>query len=480
LVTALRFTLNGKPTVVADVDPHQSVLSWLRSEGLTGAKEGCAEGECGACAVALVGRDERGRAHYQAVNSCLLPLAALHGRALTTVEGVAAPDGTLHPVQRAMVDFAGSQCGYCTPGFVMSLFCEYYRPGRTAYDPEAISGNLCRCTGYRPIADAARSLALPEASDPRVTALERAASAPLGLDYEPLGLDYERLGVRFLRPATLTELFDAWAAAPDAQLIAGGTDSMVSRNQRFERIPTLISLEMLAELSGIEVLENEIVIGAGVTLTALEAKLARVPAFGAGLHQLLPLFSSRLIRNRATLGGNLATASPIGDAAPLLLSLAAELTLASRAATRRVALSDFFLGYRKTALAKGELIQRVHLPLPLPKFQRFYKVSKRVLDDISAVAAAFALDVDERGHVERLNLAFGGMAATPIRAAELERAAQGRRWSADTATWLAGELDHIGTPLGDHRASAAYRRAMPGKLLTKFFEETAAGLEVAP
>jgi xanthine dehydrogenase small subunit len=473
LVTALRFTLNGKPTVVADVDPHQSVLSWLRSEGLTGAKEGCAEGECGACAVALLCRDERGRAHYQAVNSCLLPLAALHGRALTTVEGVAAPDGTLHPVQRAMVDFAGSQCGYCTPGFVMSLFCEYYRPGRSAYDPEAISGNLCRCTGYRPIADAARSLALPEASDPRLTALEQAASAPLGLDYE-------RLGVRFLRPSTLTELFDAWAAAPDAQLIAGGTDSMVYQNQRFERIPTLISLEMLGELSGVEVLENEIAIGASVTLTTLEASLANVPAVGAGLHQLLPLFSSRLIRNRATLGGNLATASPIGDAAPLLLSLAAELTLASRVGTRRVALSDFFLGYRKTALARGELIQRVHLPLPLPRFQRFYKVSKRVLDDISAVAAAFALDLDDRGYVERLNLAFGGIAATPIRAAELERAARGRRWSADTASWLAAELDHIGTPLGDHRASAAYRRAMPGKLLMKFFEETAAGLEVAP
>jgi xanthine dehydrogenase small subunit len=461
----LRFTLNGKPSTAANVDPHQSLLSWLRAQGLTGAKEGCAEGECGACAVALVGRDERGNARYQAVNSCLLPLAAVSGQSLITVEGVANADGSLHPVQKALVEHGGSQCGYCTPGFVISLFCEYYRSGRRGYDAEAISGNLCRCTAYRPIADAARALLEPEPSDPHLVALQ-ASPAPLA------ALEYRHAGDTFLRPATFEALFALWAAAPEATLIAGGTDLMVYRNQRDQRLPTFISLEGLEELSRIELFEHELVIGSGVTLSAVEASLADdrlsvLPIF----RDLLPLFSSRLIRNRATLGGNLATASPIGDALPVLLALDAELTLLSSAGSRRLSVAEFLLDYRKTALLPGELIRSVHLPLPAPRLQRFYKVSKRVLDDISAVAAAFALDLDRRGAIARLRMAFGGIAATAIRCASLEQAATGRPWSEETVAWLAGELERIGTPLDDQRASAAYRQRMPGQLLRKFFEQ---------
>jgi len=220
------------------------------------------------------------------------------------------------------------------------------------------------------------------------------------------------------------------------------------------------------------------VLGAGVRLSHLEAILRRerrVPL----LEQLLPLFSSRLIRNRATLGGNLGTASPIGDTPPALLALDAELTLMSARGTRRIALVDFFLGYRKTALAQGELIASVHLPLPLPRLQRFYKVSKRVLDDISSVAGAFALDLDTEGNIARFRVAFGGVATTPIRPRHVEDAAVGRPWNQATRDWLARELNGVGTPLTDHRASAAYRRAMLGKLAEKFWEETAPGSESA-
>ncbi len=463
---ALCFTLNDELCEVKDANPHRSALSWLRQRGFTGAKEGCAEGECGACAIALLASDADGRACYQAVNSCLVPLGALHGRRVLTVEGVGAAGP--HPVQRALIEHGASQCGYCTPGFVISLFCEYYRPGRSGYEPESISGNLCRCTGYRPIVDAARSLPAPETSDPRLRLLH-APLAPLS------SVELAQHGARLLRPTTLPELFELWRRHPAARLLAGGTDLMVYANQRYERFQTLISLEALTELAVLEFREQELVIGAGVKLSALEATLARAAERApASLRALLPLFSSRLIRNRATLGGNLATASPIGDAAPVLLALEAELTLLSAAGARRLPLSQFFLGYRQSALAPGELIVSVHVPLPSPRRQRFYKVSKRVLDDISAVAAAFALDLDAQGRVERLNVAFGGIAATPLRASALERAALGRAWSRETLVALAPELESLGTPLSDQRASAAYRRAMPGKLLHKFFVETTA------
>jgi xanthine dehydrogenase small subunit len=470
---AFRFRLNDKDEVVSPGDPHQSLLEWLRQSGRTGSKEGCAEGECGACAVALLRRDPSGRARYETINSCLLPLGCVDGHTVLTVEGLAQPDGTLHPVQKAMVEHAGSQCGYCTPGFVVSLFCEYYRPDRDGYDPESISGNLCRCTGYRPIADVARSLPVLPPEDRHIEKLRAPFPVVPSIEYAA----GER---RFLRPTSLAEAFQLARRFPDATWIAGGTDLMVYRAQRYQRWPTLISLDGIGELTGIEIGKQEIAIGAGVRLAHLESILhhaypGAVPLFD----QLLPLFSSRLIRNRATLGGNLGTASPIGDSPPVLLALDAELTLASPRGTRRLLLVDFFLGYRKTALAKDELIRTVHLPLPLPRAQRFYKVSKRVLDDISSVAAAFGLDLDGAGNIERLRIAFGGVAATPIRATAIELAAKGRPWNEGTRDWLAKELVSLGTPMTDHRASADYRRAMLGQLARKFFEDTRPGAKTA-
>ncbi len=470
---AVRFVLNGEPVSVDDVAPHVTLLQWLRAAGHTGTKEGCAEGECGACAVAIVTHDGRGRPAFEPINSCLVPLASVAGRSVITSEGIAPAGGGLHPVQTAMVIEGGSQCGYCTPGFVVSLFCEYYRPGRSAYDPEAIGGNLCRCTGYRPIAAAARSLPAPAQDDPWLEVARQAIAAGVGAE--------EGVDARFARPTTLHAVFEALAAFPQATFIAGGTDLMVAANQRFERWPAFIALDSVAELQCMEASADELTLGAAVTLSRLEASIegegsvsATIPLFS----QLLPLFSSRLIRNRATLGGNLATASPIGDSAPVLLALDAELTLASVSGTRRVALRDFFVGYRETALQKGELIVQIHVPLPLPRRQRFYKVSKRVKDDISTVSGAFALTLDAAGNVERMRLAYGGVGSTPLRAVAAEGLALGKPWSQGTLAILLEELERLGTPLSDHRGSARYRRAMIGKLFERFFVETQAPSDV--
>jgi xanthine dehydrogenase small subunit len=466
---AVRFVLNGETIAVDAVDPHVTLLEWLRRSGRTGTKEGCAEGECGACAVAVIGRDSHGRSCYRPVNSCLVPLPAVDGQRLVSVEGVQRGDGELHPVQRALVELGGSQCGYCTPGFVISLFCEYYRPGRDGVDPEAISGNLCRCTGYRPILDVLKRLPKPAQDEPELEPL----CAPVTAVME---LDHGTAGRRFRRPTSLAQALEHLEEDPEAMPIAGGTDLMVYANQRYERWQTLVSLEAVAELRELRVEPGEIVIGAGVALADLEEALARAPGHQVPLiEQVLPLFSSRLIRNRATIGGSLGTASPIGDLAPALLALEAELTLVSRRATRRLPLADFFLDYRKTALDRAELIQSVHLPSPLSQHQRFYKVSKRVLDDISTVAGAFALDLDRDGRVARLRVAFGGIAATPLRARALEQAATGCVWDAGTVQRVIGEVPAIGTPLDDHRGSAAYRRAMIGKLFEKFLAETTHG-----
>jgi xanthine dehydrogenase small subunit len=470
-MAAAVFELNGQTVSVNDVDPHCTLLEWLRASGRTGSKEGCAEGECGACAVAFLSRDEHGRARYEPVNSCLVSLPEVHGRSIVSVEGVSPPGGALHPVQEAMVRTGGSQCGYCTPGFVMSLFCEYYRPDRQGYDPEAISGNLCRCTGYRPIADAARSMGAPEPADAWLGQFE---SGPRALP----ALDYAAAGRRFFRPENTSELGRILWENPGAVLLGGGTDLMATANQRGTRWGTLVSIGSIAELHAFEVGEAEIVIGAALPLSHLERLLehAEWGAEAGLLRQLLPLFSSRLIRNRATLGGNLATASPIGDAAPVLLALGAELTLQTGGGQRRLPLAEFFLDYRKTALSPGEWIASVHVPRPLPRIQRFYKVSKRVLDDISTVAAAFALELGPGGSVQRLRAAYGGIAATPVYAEGLERAAAGKPWnSGATLQLLQDAVRGLGTPLSDQRGSAAYRSAMVEKLLERFHAETSTG-----
>ncbi len=471
-MTALCFTLNGQPVDLTGVDPHMTLLQYLRSTGLTGAKEGCAEGECGACAVVLLAPCDPPR--YTAVNSCLLLLPMLAGREVYTVEALARSQH-LHPVQSALVQAGGSQCGYCTPGFVMSLFAEYYRPGRTDWDPEALSGNLCRCTGYRAIQEAAGALGTPAAADPFLPRRAAVPLRPVPLPPVPLppvalpSVACEGGNTWFFRPRDLAAVSALLQTHPDAALVAGGTDLAVEINQRARRWPVLISLEGIEELRTLTWTADAVEMGSGLTLSELEEELAgRVPLLTA----LFPLFASRPVRNRATLGGSLATASPVGDAAPALLALGAEVRLAGGNGRRLLPLAEFFTGYRRTALQPGEVLAAVRIPLPLPQCSRFYKVARRRRDDISTVSAAFALDRDDRGRVSRVRLAYGGVAATPARAEAAEAALLGQVWDAAALQEVGPVLAEGFQPISDHRGSAAYRQKLVLRLLEKFYYET--------
>ncbi|MDW8426222.1 MAG: FAD binding domain-containing protein [Meiothermus sp.] len=463
----ISFRLNGQTVRVADAEPHTTLLSWLRQQGLTGSKEGCAEGECGACAVLLLRPDGSG-SRLEAVNGCLLLLPSLAGQEVWTVEGLA-QGRALHPVQEAMLQ-GGSQCGYCTPGFVVSMAAEYYRKNREGFDLEALSGNLCRCTGYRPIRDAAFALGRPSQTDPLAQRLALPAQAPESLEYSPpTGAAPASEPWRFYRPVSLKELFQTLAQHPSAKLVAGGTDWVVEVNQRAARAGVQVDLSQIPELQTLAWTDAYVEIGAGVTLSEAERWLeGRIPLLAGWF----PLFASRLIRNRATLGGNLGTASPIGDSPPVLLALGASLVLVSAKGERVVALEHFFTGYRQTLLQPGELIKAVRIPLPLLPESRFYKVSKRPMDDISTVAMGVALSRSRSGQVETIRIGLGGVAATPVRAYQTEAFLLGKPWDESSLRKAVQVIKAEFQPIDDHRGSAAYRTAMLGSLLWKFYSET--------
>jgi xanthine dehydrogenase small subunit len=454
-------SVNGSMLPLDGVRVHTSLLDLIRSHGLTGAKEGCAEGECGACSV-LVLQPDGGGARWAALNSCLVPAAAFDGQEVVTAEGLGSPD-RLHPVQRELAERGGSQCGYCTPGFVCSMAAEYYRADRSTgegdgtFDLHAVSGNLCRCTGYRPIRDAALALGVPGDDDPllartRVPARGTSATSVSAEDG------------RFTRPATLDDALALLASDSDAVVVAGSTDWGVEVNLRGRRAHALVAVDRLSELRGAEVTEDAITVGAALTLTELEAVLAgRVPL----LDEVWPQFASRLIRNGATVGGNLGTASPIGDLAPALLALEASLLLVSVRGDREVPLAEYFTGYRRTVRKPDELIRAVRVPLPPSPLVAFHKVAKRRIDDISSVAVALAVEVAD-GVVHKARIGLGGVAATPLRALDTEAALEGEPWTAETVSVAADVLAGEGTPLDDVRASAAYRMAMLRNALLRF------------
>lgn len=467
-------TVNGLRRRI-DAPAHATALDWLRGEGLTGCKEGCAEGECGACAVLVATADGNGGTAWTAVNACLVPVAALDGQEVVTSEGLGTPDA-LHPVQEELATRGGSQCGYCTPGFVCSMASEFYRSDRApahaehgdaehgpnGFDLHALSGNLCRCTGYRPIRDAAYALGEPTDADP--LAARRNAPAP-----EAVATDITAADGRFVRPATLEDTLGLLAADPGAVLVAGSTDWGVEVNLRGRRAPLVVAIDRLPELRGIRVGDDVIEIGAAVTLTEIERELGeRVPLLG----ELIPQFASRLIRNRATIGGNLGTGSPIGDTPPALLALGARVVLASADGEREVELADYFTGYRQTLKRPEELIRAVRIPLPLPPFTAFHKIAKRRFDDISSVAVAFALDIED-DVVTAAKIGLGGVAATPLRARATEDELLGSVWCEDTVREAAIVLGREGTPMADHRASGEYRAIMLSQALLKFYSQTA-------
>ncbi|GGI91883.1 xanthine dehydrogenase small subunit [Pseudarthrobacter scleromae] len=490
--------VNGQARDCSRTSPHTRLLDWLRTEGLTGAKEGCAEGECGACAVLVARPDGPEGSRWTSLNSCLPPALAFDGQEVVTAEGLGTVAGPcsgedLHPVQREMADRGGSQCGYCTPGFICSMAAEYYRPDRrpgqgrketgtrevgeqhatdhecgpNGFDLHALSGNLCRCTGYRPIRDAAYALGNPLDADPLLDRQNRPAP--------PVKHTRTDGGARFLRTETLAEALKIMQESPEARLVAGATDLGVEVNLRHSRPPLLLAIDRLEELRTLSFDDGRVEIGAALTLSEVERGLdGRVPL----LAQLFPQFASRLIRNAATLGGNLSTGSPIGDSAPALLALDATIVLCSLDGEREVPLSEYYTGYRQSVRKPHELLRAVRIPLPLAESTAFYKISKRRFDDISSVSVAIALQV-AGGVVNSVRIGLGGVAATPIRAFATEESLTGQPWTADTVATAAGVMAGEGTPIDDMRASALYRQAMLRQALLKFHAENTPALEAA-
>ncbi|MGI9822686.1 xanthine dehydrogenase small subunit [Agromyces sp. Marseille-Q5079] len=484
-------TVNGVARPLNATPTHTTALDWLRETGLPGSKEGCAEGECGACAMLLATPTADGGTAWTPVNACLVPVAALNGQEIVTAEGLGDPEH-LHPVQAELAEAGGSQCGYCTPGFACSMAGEYYREDRTpahaatatsghddgcpadgahdghdaehgpnGFDLHALSGNLCRCTGYRPIRDAAYALGFPEAGDELAERRSRPAPAPV-----PTDVDVD--GSRFVRPATLAETMRILDEDPTAVLVAGSTDWGVEVNLRGRRAPLVVAIEQLDELRTLTVGDDVIEIGASLSLSEIEQRLdGGVPL----LAKLFPQFASRLIRNRGTIGGNLGTGSPIGDTPPALLALGASVVLASVDGEREVDLAEYFTGYRQTVRAGNELIRAIRIPLPLAEVTAFHKISKRRFDDISSVAIAFALDIRD-GVVTDARIGLGGVAATPLRALATEAALIGRPWSIATVRAASAVLRAEGTPMSDHRASSEYRSLMLGTSLLKLYSAT--------
>ena len=461
-------TVNGELTALGDIPVHTTVLDWLRDRGLTGAKEGCAEGECGACSILVARAGTDTPTEWTAVNACLLPIASLDGQELVTSEGLGSP-AELHPVQREMAVRGGSQCGYCTPGFVCSMAAEFYRPGRSCgegdhehgpngFDLHSLSGNLCRCTGYRPIRDAAYALEDPAEND--TLAVRRDAPPPAPVPTGMVSPEGE-----FIRPSSLHHALAVLGERSDAVVVAGSTDLGVQVNIFGSRPPLTIAIDRLEELREFSFGDDEVRLGAALTLTEIERRLAgRVPL----LAELFPQFASRLIRNGATIGGNLGTGSPIGDAPPALLALDARLVLASSRGERVVPLAEYFTGYRQTVKAADELIKTIVIPLPLAPMTAFHKIAKRRFDDISSVAIGYAVDIQD-GVVREAKIGLGGVAATPLRARETEAALIGRPWNETTVRTAAGVMAAEGTPMDDHRASSAYRSAMLGQSLLRFY-----------
>jgi xanthine dehydrogenase small subunit len=480
----LRFIHRGAVVSQVNVAPDRTLLDLLREDmACTSAKEGCGEGDCGACTVVLADADPAmpGSLRFRAVNSCIRLAHSIDGMALFTAADIAQPDGTPHPAQQAMVACHASQCGFCTPGFVMGLFAMHQnhlargRPITRALAQEELSGNLCRCTGYRPILEAAQTMqALPQPPDGAglLQAISALANGPETLAASPTTA--AAADTSYHRPSTLAELLRLRAARPAAQLVAGCTDVGLWITKQHAQYAEVIDLTRVAELGRIERYPQHLAIGAGVPLAdAFAALLAAWPQLGAFASR----FAGLAVRNSGTLGGNVANGSPIGDSMPLLIALGAHVVLASARGHRHLPLERLYTGYRQTALAADEVLAWITVPLPLPAAEgesallQAYKISKRFDDDISAVCLAVHLRI-AKGRVVQAAVGAGGVAATPARAPRTEAALLGQPWEAATVQQAMQVLRDEFMPLSDHRASADYRRQVLGNLLQRFWRES--------
>ncbi len=504
----IRFIRRGELVALSNVPPTRTLLELLRESLVsTGTKEGCGEGDCGACTVVLgelEGPTDAPRIRYRAINACIRLAHSIDGMALWTVEDLAAPDGRLHPAQEAMVQCHGSQCGFCTPGFVMSLFGMYQnhvrrgRPVTRELAQQELSGNLCRCTGYRPILDAAQSMA----QLPAVAVDEAALTAQLQVLQREASSD-----ASYLAPGTLEGLLAARAQHPHAQLVAGCTDVGLWVTKMHREFAQVLDVTRAAELRRIDRQADHLRIGAAVTLAdAFDAVVAERPE----LATFAARFAGLPVRNSGTLGGNIANGSPIGDSMPLLIALRATIVLASMRGEREMPLEDFYTGYRKTVLAADEVLAWIKvpraspLPSPPPKgegvdsspspaaqgiapspaggglgwghaprhFLRAYKISKRYDDDISAVCLVIDLRLDGQGAVADISIGAGGVAATPARARRTEDLLRGQPWTEAAAQQAGAMLRQEFQPISDMRASAGYRSQVLGNLMRRFWLES--------
>lgn len=466
--------INGRDIRITDAPPDQMALSWLRAEGFISVKEGCGEGDCGACTVAL-GVPGPAGLEWREVASCLLFLPMLDGRALLTAEGLKDKDGAPHPVQRAMSEGFGTQCGFCSPGITMSLYA-MGRRGDTRDDDgvfDGLAGNLCRCTGYRPILELAHGLPALEAEEGEADLAARLSAATR----EPLS--YSAGGRSYYAPTALADALAFRAAHPTAWLMAGGTDLGLAVTKRHQHPETVLSLARVAELTTIgdetggektgPEKRGGLTIGAAVPYARILCAVRhRHPDFA----RLLRRVGASQVRNQGTFGGNLGTASPIGDSLPGLIALEATLLLASSRGQRRIAAEDLVTGYRTTQLAPDEILASVHIPdLAEGSVFRAYKVAKRKDQDISTVSAAFRLRIED-GIVAGVRAAFGGVADRPVRARHLEDALAGRPWTSGTLLAAQTALAQDISPRDDFRGSADYRSKVAANLIARLWHET--------
>ncbi|MCX6143693.1 MAG: xanthine dehydrogenase small subunit [Ignavibacteriales bacterium] len=473
---SIAFVLDGNAVEIgfdrsSRLAPTTTVLNYLR--GLPqhrGVKEGCAEGDCGACTV-VVGELRADKSiNYRAVDSCLLFLPMIHGKQLITVENLKGSSGNLHPVQQAMVDFHGSQCGFCTPGIVMTLFALYKGGTKPSQDEiaEALAGNLCRCTGYEPILKAAVAACNGGGRDQ--FSVDEARIVGLLKSISPDGISLSTDLQRYDQPATLDECLVLVEKFPDALIINGATDVALRVTKKFEILRHIIDCSRIAELRTVSSDSHALTIGAGVRISEV---MKLVKNDFPGLYQMLTVFAAQQIRNVATLGGNIGTASPIGDTLPVLMAYGAEIILQSRRGMRRVKAASFVKGYRTTDRQPDELIMAVALPRPSAVSRiRTYKVSKRRDLDIATVSAAFRVDLDEKGIVSDITLAYGGMAECTKRSISAEAFLKGKAWNRQSVEGAQLLIDMDFSPISDVRGSAEFRKIAARNLLLKFWSET--------
>ena len=462
----IRFVFENKIHEIKNLDPNETILNFIRLRlKKTGTKEGCAEGGCGACTV-VIGELEKNNIRYKAINSCIAFTTSLEGKQLLIVEDLMQKNGSLHPVQTAMVNFHGSQCGFCTPGFVMSLFSMY--KNNTFYDKETIeetiSGNLCRCTGYRPIIDAAKSL-----NNRKPDQFKKSEKKTIALlkKIRPKNIFINIENKKYFAPRTVIELKKIIKKYPKVKFLSGGTDMSLIVTKQKKDIENIVYLNSIDELNYIK--ENNKYIEVGATTPLIKFELF-IKKYYPDFNTILKRYGSVQIRNVATIAGNIATASPIGDSLPLLLSLDASISIESFNKKSRLSLNDFFISYRKTKLKKGQFISSIRIPIYKKNIFKAYKISKRIDDDISSVCASFNLAIVNK-KIKNIKIAYGGMAPTPKRAIHCEKILLNSDFSEEIILKAQICLEKDFQPIDDMRASKNYRMEIAKNLLLKCFAE---------